>query len=131
MAPFSVTVPPGVLPGQALHVQIGGHVVAVQVPPGTAPGAVLSIEVDLPGTQPQRPPRELAPPPEPAPPPDGTTGSCEKIFVVVATIFGFKFTHTASQDTIDQTRVLVALVRAFAAHYRLSPRLGVGRTCAK
>ena len=64
MAPFSVTVPPGVLPGQALHVQIGGHVVAVQVPPGTAPGAVLSIEVDLPGTQPQRPPRELAPPPE-------------------------------------------------------------------
>ena len=89
MAPFSVTVPPGVLPGQALHVQIGGHVVAVQVPPGTAPGAVLSIEVDLPGTQPQRPPRELAPPPEPAQAQDGTTGSCEKIFVVVATIFGF------------------------------------------
>ena len=35
MAPFSVTVPPGVLPGQALHVQIGGHVVAVSVPAPT------------------------------------------------------------------------------------------------
>ena len=41
----------------------------------------------------------------------------------LATIFGFKFTHTASQDTIDQIRVLVALVRAFAAHYRSTGQL--------
>ena len=42
---------------------------------------------------------------------------------VLGRIFGFKFTHTASQDTIDQIRVLVALVRAFAAHYRSTGQL--------
>ena len=41
----------------------------------------------------------------------------------LAQIFGFKFTHRASQDTIDQIRVLVALVRAFAAHYRSTGQL--------
>ena len=62
MAPFSVTVPPGVLPGQALHVQIGGHVVAVQVPPGTAPGTILHVEVNLPQAQPAAAPAPRPPP---------------------------------------------------------------------
>lgn len=42
---------------------------------------------------------------------------------VLAAIFGSQFTHTASQDTRDQIRILVALVRAFAAHYRSTGQL--------
>ena len=37
---------------------------------------------------------------------------------VLAQIFGFEFTHRASQDTRDQVRLLTALVRAFSAHFR-------------
>ena len=41
----------------------------------------------------------------------------------LAKIFGFTFTHTATQDTMDQMRILAALVRAFAQHYRSTGQL--------
>jgi hypothetical protein len=87
MAPFQVVVPPGVVPGQSLQIQVGAGVMLVQVPPGAVPGTVLHLEIDAPAAEP-------APAPTPAPPAPqqqagGGGGGAEKIAIVIATIFGF------------------------------------------
>jgi hypothetical protein len=57
---FMVQVPPGLMPGQTFHANIGGRLVAVQVPPGVSPGQALQIQVPV---MMQRPP--AAPPTRP------------------------------------------------------------------
>lgn len=91
MAPLQVVVPPGVVPGQSLQIQVGAGMMLVQVPPGAVAGTVLHLQIDEPALAGGA---ALAPAAAPASAPlqqDGGGGGdgAEKIAIVIATIFGF------------------------------------------
>ena len=54
-----VQVPPGVAPGGIFHGNIGGQIVAIQVPPGVVAGQTLQIQVPQPQQLPAAPTQQM------------------------------------------------------------------------